>query len=154
MVAVEAEKKGLRLSLTIGYGTPDAIIGDNGRLRQILVNLISNAIKFTPERGRITVRTRASAHAALLVIEDSGIGIPKSALAKIGKPFEQVESQFTKTHKGSGLGLAIAKSLVELHGGTMRIRSEEGAGTAVVVRLPVDCQPVPVSDAPQFAALH
>ena len=117
------------------------IDGDRRALKQIALNLISNAIKFTPENGRITLRTRGSARSALLVIEDSGIGIPKSALAKIGKPFEQVESQFTKSYKGSGLGLAIAKSLVELHGGTMRISSSEGVGTTVIIRLPLHGRP-------------
>jgi two-component system cell cycle sensor histidine kinase PleC len=70
-------------------------------------------------------------------IQDSGIGIARDALQKLGRPFEQVESQLTKTHHGSGLGLAIAKSLVELHGGAMRIRSAPGSGTTVVVRLPL-----------------
>jgi two-component system cell cycle sensor histidine kinase PleC len=71
-----------------------------------------------------------------IAIQDSGIGIPREALRKLGRPFEQVESQLTKRHQGSGLGLAIAKSLVELHGGAMRICSKLGAGTCVVVRLP------------------
>ncbi len=71
-----------------------------------------------------------------MAIEDTGIGIEKEALKKLGRPFEQVESQLTKSHQGSGLGLAIAKSLVELHGGAMRIRSAPGKGTIVVVRLP------------------
>jgi two-component system cell cycle sensor histidine kinase PleC len=72
-----------------------------------------------------------------IYVEDTGIGIPKEALSKLGRPFEQVENQFTKTHKGSGLGLAIARSLIELHNGTMRIRSTPGAGTVVLVRLPL-----------------
>jgi len=71
-----------------------------------------------------------------IAINDNGIGIARQALHKLGRPFEQVESQLTKRHQGSGLGLAIAKSLVELHGGTMRIRSRLGRGTMVVVRLP------------------
>jgi two-component system cell cycle sensor histidine kinase PleC len=71
-----------------------------------------------------------------IAIADDGIGIPKDALHKLGRPFEQVESQLTKRHQGSGLGLAIAKSLVELHGGAMRICSRLGEGTMVVVRLP------------------
>ena len=74
----------------------------------------------------------------MIGIPDSGIGIPRKRWRKLGRPFEQVESQLTKTHHGSGLGLAIAKSLVELHGGTMRIRSTPGTGTTVVVRLPID----------------
>src|SRR5205823_1962882 len=93
------------------------------------------------ENGRVTVRGRLSRGAVVIGIQDSGIGIPKGALTKLGQPFEQVESQLTKTQHGSGLGLAIAKSLVELHGGAMRIRSVPGSGTTVVMRLPRDGQP-------------
>ena len=85
---------------------------------------------------RVTVGGRLSGGAITVAIQDTGIGIEKEALKKLGRPFEQVESQLTKSHQGSGLGLAIAKSLVELHGGAMRIRSAPGKGTLVVVRLP------------------
>ena len=84
------------------------------------------------------VRGRASDREVTIAIADSGIGIPKAALVKLGRPFEQVESQLTKSHQGSGLGLAIAKSLTELHGGSMRIRSQINHGTVVLLRLPVD----------------
>ncbi len=111
---------------------------DRRTVKQIVINLLSNAVKFTPDGGRITVRARIVNTHVNLAIEDSGVGIPKEALKNLGKPFEQVESQLTKTHRGSGLGLAIAKSLTELHGGAMRIRSSLGVGTIVMVRLPVD----------------
>ncbi|MGC4095620.1 MAG: ATP-binding protein [Nitrospira sp.] len=92
---------------------------------------MSNAVKFTPEGGtRHGARPRRGG-CVTIAIEDTGIGISSDALEKLGRPFEQVESQFTKTHSGSGLGLAIAKSLTELHGGTMRIRSTPGTGTIV-----------------------
>ena len=94
-------------------------------------------MKFTPDGGAVTVRGRSRGGMVTIAIEDNGIGIPKDALHKLGRPFEQVESQLTKRHQGSGLGLAIAKSLAELHGGAMRIRSVLGAGTTVVVRLPL-----------------
>ncbi len=139
VMSVRAAEK--QLTIVDESDTAVTVEADKRALKQITLNLLSNAIKFTPEQGRISLRTRRSKHAALLVIEDSGIGIAKSALAKIGRPFEQVESQFTKTHKGSGLGLAIAKSLVELHGGSMRIRSSEGVGTTVVIRLPLNGRP-------------
>jgi two-component system, cell cycle sensor histidine kinase PleC len=74
----------------------------------------------------------------VLVIADTGIGISPDSLRRLGKPFEQVESQLTKTYQGSGLGLAIARSLTHLHGGTMRLRSKLGAGTVVRIRLPRD----------------
>jgi two-component system cell cycle sensor histidine kinase PleC len=115
-------------------------------------------VKFTPDGGRITVRARTVGNYVNIAIEDTGIGIPKDALKKLGKPFEQVESQLTKSHRGSGLGLAIAKSLSELHGGAMRIRSTLGAGTIVLVRLPLDAGTVirPLDPAEQLRseAIH
>jgi two-component system cell cycle sensor histidine kinase PleC len=111
---------------------------DRRTVKQIVINLLSNAVKFTPDGGRITVRARIVGGNVNIAIEDTGIGIPKEALKNLGKPFEQVESQLTKSHRGSGLGLAIAKSLAELHGGAMRIRSSLGVGTIVMVRLPID----------------
>jgi len=111
---------------------------DRRTVKQIVINLLSNAVKFTADGGRITVRARVIGSNVNIAIEDTGVGIPKEALKNLGKPFEQVESQLTKTHRGSGLGLAIAKSLSELHGGAMRIRSSLGVGTIVMVRLPID----------------
>jgi two-component system cell cycle sensor histidine kinase PleC len=109
---------------------------DERALHQILVNLLQNATKFTSDGGCITVRTRLARDAVNLYVEDNGIGIPEHALQKLGRPFEQVETEFSKSYKGSGLGLAIARSLAELHGGTLRIRSQEGVGTIVLVHLP------------------
>jgi two-component system, cell cycle sensor histidine kinase PleC len=121
---------------------------DRRAVKQIFLNLLSNAVKFTPEGGRITVRGRTANQCLVLAIADTGIGIAKDALTRLGRPFEQVESLFTKSHQGSGLGLAIAKSLAELHGGSMRIRSNPGHGTLVVVRLPLNPQcPLPREEA-------
>jgi two-component system cell cycle sensor histidine kinase PleC len=106
-------------------------------MKQIALNLLSNAVKFTPEGGRVTVRVRSVDDIVSIAIADSGIGIAKEALERLGRPFEQVDGQLTRRHEGSGLGLAIAKSLVHLHGGAMRIRSTPGRGTTVLVRLPV-----------------
>ena len=111
---------------------------DRRAIKQIALNLLSNAVKFTNAGGKVTVRGRRVGGCVLLSISDSGIGIEAHALARLGRPFEQVESQLTKTQHGSGLGLAIAKSLIELHGGLMRIRSVSGKGTIVQVRLPAD----------------
>ena len=72
----------------------------------------------------------------MLTIEDTGCGIPKEALSKLGRPFEQVQNQFSKNHTGSGLGLAISRSLAQLHGGALKIRSTQGVGTIVSVRIP------------------
>jgi two-component system, cell cycle sensor histidine kinase PleC len=138
VVTTRAQEKKLEVASKIASGIH--FKADRRALKQIALNLLSNAVKFTPENGRITVRGRLSRGAVVIGIQDSGIGIPKDALKKLGRPFEQVESQLTKTQHGSGLGLAIAKSLVELHGGEMRIRSTLGAGTTVVVRLPLSGQ--------------
>jgi two-component system, cell cycle sensor histidine kinase PleC len=134
VVSARADDKRLTLTADIAHGI--RVIADARLLKQIVLNLLSNAVKFTPEGGHIIVRARSSGAQARIVIMDSGIGIPKEALARLGRPFEQVESHITKTHQGSGLGLAIAKSLTELHGGTMRIRSTPGRGTLVMLRMP------------------
>ena len=135
VVSARAEEKQLELTSNIAPGI--YFKADRRALKQIMLNLLSNAVKFTPERGRITVRGRVARNSVVIAIRDTGIGITREALAKLGRPFEQVESQLTKSHHGSGLGLAIAKSLVELHAGIMRIRSTPGAGTIVVVCLPL-----------------
>jgi two-component system cell cycle sensor histidine kinase PleC len=141
VVSTRAGEKHLVLNAQID---PDIHVNaDRRAVKQIALNLLSNAVKFTPDGGAVTVWARRRDGKVTIAIADDGIGIPKEALRKLGRPFEQVGSQLTKRHQGSGLGLAIAKSLVELHGGAMRIRSKLGQGTAVVVRLPLDAkQPV------------
>ncbi len=135
VVSARAQEKELHLVAEIA---PELHLrADRRALKQIALNLLSNAVKFTPAGGRVTVRGRCSDDCIVLSIADTGIGIARDNLNRLGRPFEQVESQLTKSHQGSGLGLAIAKSLVELHGGNMRIRSTLGRGTLVVVRLPL-----------------
>ncbi len=112
------------------------VMADSRALQQILLNLLQNAVKFTPEGGRVAVRLKRSPGAIRVYVEDNGIGIPKAALAKLGRPFEQVEGDLSRTYKGSGLGLAIARSLTEMQGGALRIRSTYGSGTIVMVQLP------------------
>ena len=137
MRVVSARAGDKKLTLAADIEADICICADRRALKQIALNLLSNAVKFTPDGGRVVVRGRVVGDYALIGIQDSGIGIPKEALNKLGRPFEQVESQLTKTQHGSGLGLAIAKSLAKLHGGSMRIRSKLGIGTLVVVRLPL-----------------
>ncbi|MGA8610422.1 MAG: ATP-binding protein [Xanthobacteraceae bacterium] len=129
-----------RISLRADITPAIYLRADRRAVKQIVLNLLSNAVKFTPEGGAVTLTGRARGGGVTIAIEDNGIGIPRDALRKLGRPFEQVESQLTKQHQGSGLGLAIAKSLVELHGGAMRISSILGKGTMVVVRLPVEAR--------------
>ncbi|WP_414471673.1 PAS domain-containing sensor histidine kinase [Microvirga sp. M2] len=135
---VSEQTKAKNLVVTVDV-TPEDIVApaDERALHQILVNLLQNATKFTSEGGCITVRTRLAGGAVNIYVEDNGIGIPDHALHKLGQPFEQVETEFSKSYKGSGLGLAIARSLAELHGGSLRIKSQEGTGTIVLVHLPM-----------------
>ncbi|MDB4947312.1 MAG: multi-sensor signal transduction histidine kinase, partial [Labilithrix sp.] len=134
VVSGRADDKQLTLSSDIEADL--AVVADRRAVKQILVNLLSNAVKFTPDGGRIEVRARVLRDSVVLMIADTGIGIAPHSLRRLGKPFEQVESQLTKTYHGSGLGLAIAKSLTTLHGGSMRLRSKLGTGTVVCVTLP------------------
>jgi len=150
VVSARANDKRLALMARIGDGI--SLTADPRLLKQILLNLLSNAVKFTPEGGRITIRARAAGDGASIAIADTGIGIPKEALTRLGRPFEQVESQLTKSHQGSGLGLAIAKSLTELHNGSMRIRSTPGRGTLVLLRLPSRRMPAPADQMSEAAA--
>ena len=136
VVSGRADDKQLTLRADIQGNIP--ITADRRAIKQILVNLLSNAVKFTPDGGQVIVRSRMVGNTVLLMIADTGIGIAPHSLIKLGKPFEQVESQLTKTYHGSGLGLAIAKSLTRLHGGNMRLRSKLGTGTVVCVSLPRD----------------
>ena len=138
VVSGRADDKNLLLDADIG-GTI-SVVADRRAIKQIIVNLLSNAVKFTPDGGKVVVRSRELSDSILLMIADTGIGIAPQSLARLGRPFEQVESQLTKTYHGSGLGLAIARSLTNLHGGSMRLRSRLGAGTVVCVSLPRDAR--------------
>ncbi len=110
---------------------------DGAALERVVATLLRNAVKFTPENGRVNVRARTVRGAINIYVEDTGIGITREALPCLGRPFEQWHDMLENGMKGSGLGLAIAQSLAALHGGTMRIRSKPGRGTIVLVHLPV-----------------
>jgi cell cycle sensor histidine kinase DivJ len=109
-------------------------------VKQILINLISNALKFTDRGGSVTVAARMGGRHMLLTVEDTGIGIAPDDLARIGNPFFQVRGTYTRKHDGTGLGLSIVKGLVKLHGGELEIESRPGEGTRMVVHLPLDCE--------------
>jgi two-component system cell cycle sensor histidine kinase PleC len=145
VVSGRADDKNLLLDADI-EGTI-SVVADRRAIKQIIVNLLSNAVKFTPDGGKVVVRSRELSDSILLMIADTGIGIAPQSLARLGRPFEQVESQLTKTYHGSGLGLAIARSLTNLHGGSMRLRSRLGAGTVVCVSLPRDASKAKISAA-------
>ncbi|MBI1818416.1 MAG: response regulator [Deltaproteobacteria bacterium] len=132
-LAVRAAAKGLELACHIPAEVPDALVGDSGRLRQVLVNLVGNALKFTA-RGEVVVRVSiesAAQDAAHLhfSVSDTGIGIPTDKLPRIFQPFEQADGSTTRRYGGTGLGLAISTRLVELMGGKIWAESEMGAGS-------------------------
>jgi signal transduction histidine kinase len=117
---------------------PLAIVGDRARLRQIVSNLLGNAVKFTPAGGHIDVRLRLEAPNALLQVEDTGIGIAADALPRLFTRFQQANGGLTRPFGGLGLGLAIVRTLVELHGGTIEAASRgRDRGATFTVRLPL-----------------
>ncbi len=130
-----AEEAGLSLSLD-APALPE-IDADYRALKQVLLNLVSNAVKFTPAGGFIGVMVRQEDGIARVAVTDSGIGIAADDLTRLAQPFEQVEGQHSKTTQGTGLGLALTKSLVEMHGGELQIESEPGRGTTVSFTVPV-----------------
>jgi signal transduction histidine kinase len=110
---------------------------DQVRLKQILLNLMSNAVKFTPRLGSVRVWAQRHDDGSLsLVVTDTGIGMSRDEVTLAMQPFRQIDSDLARKHEGTGLGLPLTKALVELHGGTMTIRSEKGRGTEVAVTLP------------------
>ncbi len=135
LVRQRADKAGLKLRTHLP--TLPEIQADFRALKQILLNLLTNAVKFTPQGGTITISAAVTDDNIHLSVADTGVGIPEKALARLAKPFEQVENQFSKTKEGTGLGLALTKSLIEMHNGRMEIDSEVGKGTTIHVILPI-----------------
>jgi two-component system cell cycle sensor histidine kinase PleC len=134
LIRNRAEAAGL--TVVIDMPNLPEVEADFRALKQVLLNLLSNAVKFTPRGGQIRVFGRAGsdrggAQRVQVGVQDTGIGISKADLARLAKPFEQVESQHAKTQQGTGLGLALTKSLVEMHGGLLDMKSEPGQGTTV-----------------------
>ena len=116
---------------------PLAISADPNRLQQVVWNLVSNAVKFTPAGGQVTLAVSGNDGFAELTVTDTGAGIPPAFLPYVFDKFRQADASFTRQHGGLGLGLAIARHLIELHGGSIEARSAgEGNGATFVVRLP------------------
>jgi PAS domain S-box-containing protein len=162
MLAVKAGEKKLELTCLIEPEVPSFVRGDPGRLRQIVVNLAGNALKFT-DRGEVSIRVsldhETDTHATLrFVFRDTGIGIPADRLGMLFSAFTQVDGSTTRKYGGSGLGLAISKQLVGLMGGTIEVESEEGKGsifrfTVTLAKQPE--KPADISDKrPEIVGLH
>jgi signal transduction histidine kinase len=136
LVESGAARAGVALTRELPSALP-RLLADERRLKQVLLNLLSNAIKFTPRGGRIRISATAEARDGFVfTVSDTGIGIASADIERVLQPFGQVDSALSRRSEGAGLGLPLTKSLVELHGGSLRIDSELGGGTTVTVRLP------------------
>jgi PAS domain S-box-containing protein len=137
VLAPEATRKGLRLQWAPDPGLPPRVLGDPSRLRQVLLNLLGNAVKFT-ERGEVTLSARPLEGGQVeLKVQDTGVGIPANRLSKIFDPFAQASASTARTHGGTGLGLAISARLVEIMGGKLEVASEVGKGSTFWFAIPL-----------------
>jgi two-component system cell cycle sensor histidine kinase PleC len=136
MVQLDADTADVTITTDLGDNL--MAICDPNAIRQVLLNLLNNAVKFTPSGGKIIVRIRCKGDKLFLSVRDTGIGIPRDKLDKVTEPFEQVHGAMTRPREGSGLGLAISRKLVDLHNGSLRINSREHVGTLVGISLPVN----------------
>jgi two-component system, cell cycle sensor histidine kinase DivJ len=139
LVAPRAREAGVQLESWAADDLPQ-MIADKRALNQILLNLLSNAIRFSDRGGKVAIGARAEAAMIALTVEDNGIGISEADLQRIGEPYFQARASYERRHGGTGLGLSIVKGLVRLHGGELSIYSRLGEGTRVTVRLPLDCE--------------
>jgi signal transduction histidine kinase len=136
LVRGKAHTGGLTISIEAPANVPE-VVGDERLLKQTLLNLLSNAIKFTPKGGAIRVSTTMTPEGIEIAVADSGIGMSESEVAKVAKPFVQLENWLVRKYEGTGLGLSIAKAFCELHGGRLEIVSAPGRGTTATVHLPI-----------------
>jgi two-component system, cell cycle sensor histidine kinase DivJ len=141
MLALRAHAAGVQLEKLAPENLAE-MIADKRALNQILLNLLSNAIRFTDSGGKVTISARAEAATMTFVVEDNGIGISDEDLTRVGEPYFQARASYDRRHGGTGLGLYIVRGLVRLHGGEIAIRSRVGEGTRITVQLPLDCERV------------
>jgi cell cycle sensor histidine kinase DivJ len=140
MMSLRAEQAGIQLFSDVAPDLPE-INADPRALRQVVINLVSNAIKFTERGGKVDIAARALGAEVELTVSDTGVGIPEADLEKLGDQFFQGRSTYDRTYEGTGLGLSVVMGLVKLHGGSVEVESRLRKGTKVIVRLPFDCQP-------------
>lgn len=139
MIRLKAERDGITILSSYAHGL-EHIVADKRSCKQILINLISNAVKFTPRGGCVGVDIIPEGNSLKIVVADTGIGIAPRDLAQLGEPFFQASANYDRHFEGTGLGLSVVRGLVGLHGGTISIESAPGEGTTICVRLPLDCR--------------
>jgi PAS domain S-box-containing protein len=137
LLRAKALSKGVKLA-QVAPCNPPLLRGDARRIKQAVVNLLTNAIKFTPAGGSVEISAGWSKDGMTVTVADTGIGIAPEDLERVTKPFVQVENWLARKHEGAGLGLAITKSICELHGGTLLLESTLGQGTTARIQLPAD----------------
>ena len=137
LLALKARDAGVDIKTRVAPSLPE-VLADRRAFNQILINLISNAIKFTPRDGRVTVAAHAEGAKLALIVEDTGVGIGEDDLRRVGEAFFQARGSYDRRHDGTGLGLSIVKGLVRLHDGEIDIASRLGNGTRVTIKLPLD----------------
>ena len=147
MVRGRAGNRGIALGLEIDQGL-DVIEADERKVKQVIFNLLTNAVKFTPEGGQIDVSARPDDGAVLIEVRDSGVGISSEDQERLFEAFRQV-GEASRQAEGTGLGLALSRKFVELHGGCIRVESEVGVGSTFIVRLPPRSSNIPSSNAPR-----
>jgi signal transduction histidine kinase len=138
-----AEKKAIRIKAELGAA--GQVVADAGKLRQMLLNLVSNAVKFTPAGGRVTIGARRLADTVEISVSDTGIGIAELEFEHLFEEFRQIDSDIAREQHGTGLGLALTKRFVELHGGQIRLTSEVGRGSVFTLSLPLAVRGAEVS---------
>jgi cell cycle sensor histidine kinase DivJ len=139
LLAFKAREQGIALVVRLPAGLPE-IVADKRALHQIMLNLMSNAIKFSDRGGQITVSASVDDTNLAIIVEDTGVGIGAEDMPRIGDPFFQARSSYDRRHAGTGLGLSIVKGLLALHGGHIDIASRLGEGTKITIRLPRECE--------------
>jgi two-component system, sensor histidine kinase SagS len=136
LMAGTARERKLRLTVEVEPGCP-SMMADARAVRQIILNVLSNALKFTPEGGWVTLSGVHSGQNVALTVSDSGIGIDPSDVARVCEPFWQAEPVLSRRYGGTGLGMPLVQALVDLHGGRLKIESVVGEGTLVIIELPM-----------------
>jgi signal transduction histidine kinase len=158
MVEQNIATKNLSVSLNVENGL-ELFTADSVRVKQIFLNLLTNAVKFTPENGSIDISAGGDEETFTLSVADTGIGIEPESLSRVMKPFEQVDDIMTRHHDGSGLGLALVNLLTGLHGGSVSIDSALGEGTTVSLYFPrrgidVDAESHPINGSGGIPIIH
>jgi len=143
LLALEAHEAGVELTMRLDPELPE-VTADRRAFNQILLNLISNAVKFTPRGGRVAVSALCDGSKIAVTVEDTGVGIGESDLPRLGEAFFQAHAPYDRHHGGTGLGLSIVKGLVHMHGGQVDIKSRLGQGTCVTVCLPLEAEKAPI----------